>query len=101
MYLKKNTITVSENKVIPYQISTVDHTFWEISQYLPTQVKMLQTYSPDNNRILCYIEISNDSQQMIYERDAYTVIDLLGDYGGLLEGLQLLLIFLLGSMPEH
>ena len=50
---------------------------------------------------MAYFLISGDSEQAVHSRSAYTFIDVLGDYGGLLEGLSICIIFVLTPLAEH
>ena len=42
-----------------------------------------------------------DTQKIVHSRVRYTYWDILGDFGGFREGLDLVIIFILGAFPEH
>ena len=42
-----------------------------------------------------------DLEEITHTRTAFGLIDILGNYGGLKEGLSILMILVLGSTPEH
>lgn len=65
--------------------------------YYPNNFKPL----PNGDQYLGFIPFQLSTQVVDHERYVYNLFDLLGDYGGFKQGLEIVIIILLLNYPEH
>ena len=100
--LRKNDIVLTDSLWIPFGLEqNFDNTFFNVETITVNYFDFNEKAdnSKEINFALGWVRVTNSMTQ--HERVVYNLWDLLGDYGGFKEGLSILIILLIGPLPEY
>lgn len=98
--LRSNEVTLKDSQLVPFGlVSDTSVKFFDVESanvaYYPNRL------NASDHTLLGFIVFEISKSKVSHSRTVYNIWNLVGDYGGFRDGIMLLFIFLLGSLPEH